>query len=75
MEIFKDIRAPHEPVTDTDFEKMFTKIAADNNCTTGSELQTIVNDTYNGKYNLEFDKWAEKLTLDRTRLLDVFKKK
>ena len=64
------------PTTDSEFDKFFTKIAHSYNITTFKDLEEKVNDLFheNKKVNDNLQKWANKLTLDRSRLKDVFRK-
>jgi hypothetical protein len=60
-------------LTDSDYENIFTKIAAKESPTNFTELKDIIHDTFDGKLDEKLDSWGDKLVLDRTRLNEVFK--
>ena len=60
-------------LTDSDYENIFTKIASEKSPSNFSELKEIVHETFDGKLDAQIDRWGDKLSLDRTRLDEVFK--
>ncbi|MBT7929429.1 hypothetical protein HN682_05905 [Candidatus Peregrinibacteria bacterium] len=60
------------PVTDADFEDIFTKLAGETNPKSFDEFKITVDTTFEGKLNEKLAKWEKKLSIDKTRLQDVF---
>ena len=76
-----DFLEPYQPkdggekialVTDSDHDKLFCKLAEEWEPNNFSEFENKVKETFNGKLDSQLEKWAKKLTLDRTRLRDIF---
>jgi len=60
------------PVTDADFENIFTKLAEETNPKSFDEFKVTVDEMFGGKLNTKLAKWEKKLSIDKTRLQDVF---
>jgi len=58
--------------TDSEYEKLFTKLAAEWKPSTFASFETKVHDAFEGKLDTNLEKWASKLSLDINRLKDVF---
>ena len=60
------------PATDAEFDKLFTVLAKEHRPEKFSEFQEKVASLFNNKLDSQFERWGQRLALDRTKLKDLF---
>jgi hypothetical protein len=58
--------------TDKDFEELFIKFAEEFKPDSWSSLKEDVSEKFNGKLDDQFNRWENKMSIDKTRLKDLF---
>ena len=71
VELFKESQKT-EFVTDQDFANIFTKVATEHKPSTWAELKDKVDTIFSGKLNDRFDRWEDKMALDKSALKELF---
>jgi len=74
FEIFKHLNYEKEPKTAKEFDIFFSKFAEKEKPETFSKMGELIKEAFNGKFDIPFIEWGEKLKLDRAKLANLFKK-
>jgi hypothetical protein len=74
-ELFKHLNYEKEPDTPNEFDALFCKIAEKMEPKSFKEMEGIVKEAFEGKYDKQVTEWGEKLKLDWNKLEDLFVRK
>ena len=72
FEIFQHLNYKKRPETAKDFDEFFSKFAEENKPGSFAKMEEMINEQYNGSYNVQLAEWGEKLKLDKDKLLKLF---
>ena len=69
------LQRPDRPVTDSECEELFTKVATLKSFESFGEYKKAIHSMFDGKLDPQLDRWESKLALDRSRLDGLFSTK
>jgi len=70
--IFDTEKVLDKLVTDADHEQLFTQLVKEGSFTKFAQLENKVNEVFGDKLDTNLEKFANKLSLDRRRLKELF---
>lgn len=71
-EIFKHLNYENEPEVSNEFDELFCKVAEKTKPESFSKFEEIIKEAFEGKYDIQFKEWGEKIKLDKNKLVTLF---